>query len=316
VSNKLSIRSFKSFRTPSDRLLFTRRHKILLFVLLVVFSAQVVLRAQNPGIICTHFNVNNGLINNSVEYVYVDREGYVWFATATGLQQFDGFNFVNYLYNSDDSSSISYNFISTLSEDRNGNIWIGTLGRGLNTFNKERGIFYHTRNESDDGSYLTSNIIPRGRKVIVQDSEGFLWVNTNFGLNKLNIQTRSVEQFHGDLTGDIIYDQDLNTLWIASDRLKKFNVDSKKIEHFYVDEKILPDMTNISSIVMDKDGLIWLGSDAGIILFDKKTEQFYNLPGYLSASGANVIDSYSWSLRPVNAICEDNKGFIWIGINK
>ncbi len=296
---------------------FTKRIKVLLFILIVLCNyAHVAVRAQNPGIICTHYNVNNGLINNSVEYIYVDSEGYVWFATGTGLQQFDGFNFVNYLYNSNDSSSISYNFISTLSEDRNGNIWIGTLGKGLDTFNKEKGIFYHSNNESDNGLILTSSTIPRGRKVIAQDSEGYLWVNTNFGLNKINIATRSVEQYHGDLTGDIIYDQDLKALWIASDRLKKFNTLTNKIEHFYLNEEVLYGVTNIRSIVMDKDGLIWLGSDAGIALFDKKRKKFFNLPGYLSAADVMYTDTYSWSFRPVNAICEDNKGFIWIAVDK
>ena len=316
MSNKSSIRTFNLFKTTSTWMSFTKRYRVLLFILITICHVDVILKAQNPGIICTHYNVNNGLITNMVEYVYIDREGYVWFATATGLQQFDGFNFVNYLYNSDDSSSISYNFISTLFEDRNGSIWIGTLGKGLNIFNKESGVFYHLKNESDVGSFLTSNTIPRGRKVIAQDSEGYLWVNTNFGLNKINIETRTIEHFHGDLTGDIIYDQELKVLWIVSDRLKKFDTETKTIEHYYVNKEVMPDMTNLTSIVLDKDGLIWLGSDAGIVLFDKKSNQFYNLPGYLRASGVRFTDTYSWSFKPINAIYEDNKGFIWIAIDK
>jgi len=287
-----------------------------MIILISLCYAPTEVEAQNSGIICTHYNVNNGLINNSVEYVYIDKEGFVWFATSTGLQQFDGFNFINYLYNADDSSSISYNFISSVSEDRDGNIWIGTLGKGLNMFNKERGVFYHINNGSDDASILTSSIIPRGRKVIVQDSDGYLWINTNFGLNKINIETRSAEQFHGDLAGEIIYDQHLKVLWIASDRLKKFNIETKRIEHFYLNNDVLNGVTNINSIVMDKDGLIWLGTDAGIVLFDKKTSQFHNLRGYLKAINVQSTDKYSWSLNSINALYEDTKGYIWIAVNK
>ena len=79
---------------------------------------------------------------------------------------------------------------------------------------------------------------------------------------------------------------------------------------------VLHGVTNISSIVMDKDGLIWLGTDAGIVLFDKKTNQFHNLPGYLKAIQVQSADTYSWSFKPINALYEDNKGFIWIAINK
>ena len=115
--NKSLARTINRFKAISAGINSSGRYKVLLFILITIFYAHGALEAQNSGIICTHYNVNNGLITNSVEYVYVDREGYVWFATSTGLQQFDGFSFVNYLYNSDDSSSISYNFISTISED-------------------------------------------------------------------------------------------------------------------------------------------------------------------------------------------------------
>ena len=316
MRTKTSVRTSYLFNKAFVGIGISKPIKVLLLILITLSQSNTVLKAQNPGIICTHYNVNNGLITNSVEYVYVDVEGYVWFATATGLKQFDGFNFVNYLYNSDDSSSISYNFISTVSEDQKGNIWIGTLGRGLNILNKERGLFYHLRNESEEASLLTSNILPRGRKVIAQDSQGFLWINTLMGLNKINIETRSVEQFHGDLEGDIIYDKELKVLWIASDRLKKFNTETKKVEHFYINEEVLRGITNIGSIVMDKDGLIWLGTDAGLVLFDKNKDQFQNLPVYLNATSGQSVDKYPWSLRPINALYEDNKGFIWVAIEK
>ena len=54
------------------------------------------------------------------------------------------------------------------------------------------------------------------------------------GLIKINTGTRSIEQFHGDLEGDIIYDKEQNALWIASDRLKKFDILTKQPEHFYI----------------------------------------------------------------------------------
>ncbi|HJZ41834.1 MAG TPA: two-component regulator propeller domain-containing protein [Bacteroidales bacterium] len=260
MRTKTSVRTSYLFNKAFVGIGISKPIKVLLLILITLSQGNTVLKAQNPGIICTHYNVNNGLIPKR-------------------------------------------------------NIWIGTLSKGLNIFNKERGVFYHLKNESEDASLLTSNIIPRGRK-IAQDSQGFLWINTLMGLNKINIDSRSVEQFHGDLAGDILYDQELKVLWIVSDRLKKFNTETNKIDHFYINEEILHGIKNIGSIVMDKDGLIWLGTDAGLVLFDKKKDQFQNLPVYLNAISGQSVDKYSWSLSPINAIYEDNKGFIWIAIDK
>jgi len=125
-----------------------------------------------------------------------------------------------------------------------------------------------------------------------------------------------VEQFKGDLAGDIIFDQELGVLWIVSDRLKKFNTETKRIEHLYINKEVLPGVTNIGSIIMDRDGLIWLGTDAGIVLFDRSKGQFQNLPYYLNTITGHPAYRYFWSLRPVNALYEDNKGFIWVAIEK
>jgi signal transduction histidine kinase/ligand-binding sensor domain-containing protein/AraC-like DNA-binding protein len=308
--------TFKPFKVSLFSATLCRIQKIMLIIPFAVCFGSFMLKAQNPDILCVHYNVNNGLLNSSVEYVYVDSEGFVWFATTSGLQKFDGFNFTNYVYSSDDSLSVSYNFISTIYQDRSGKIWIGTL-KGLDVFNKESGLFHHFKNEPFQTSGININVIQRGRKVMAEDSEGFLWVNSmTFGLNKINVKTGSVEQFHGDLAGDIIYDKDENALWIASDRLKKFSVETKKIEHFYIGENVLPGVSAINSVIIDRNGLIWVGTDAGLVVFDKKTSMFYNLKDYLKRLNHRSDQSYPWSLKQITALFEDNKGFIWIAIEK
>ena len=306
----LSLRKFLLIRLHSFGL-----YRVLMIILISLCDAPTEMEAQNSGIICTHYNINNGL-SNSVEYVYVDREGYAWFASTTGLQKFDGYNFTNYVNNSEDTSSLSYNFISTLFEDRDGKIWIGTL-KGLDVFDKENDVFFHMKDDPFNTSVSNINVIDRGRKVIVQDKEGFLWVNTmTAGLIKINAGTRSAEQFHGDLEGDIIYDRGKNVLWIASDRLKKFDIQTKQLEHFYISDDVLHGATKINSTVMDKEGLIWLGTNAGLALFDKESFSFHTLQGYLKRLNPGTTEAYSWSLEPITALYEDDKGFMWIAIEK
>ncbi len=75
-----------------------------------------------------------------------------------------------------------------------------------------------------------------------------------------------------------------NALWIASDRLKKFDILNKQTGTFLHKRRVLPGVSEINSVVMDKEGLIWLGTNAGLALFDKETLSFHTLQGYLKES--------------------------------
>ncbi len=44
----------------------------------------------------THYGVENGLAQSSVNHFLQDHFGYLWVATAGGVSRFDGQNFVNY----------------------------------------------------------------------------------------------------------------------------------------------------------------------------------------------------------------------------
>ncbi len=56
--------------------------------------------------------------------------GFIWFGTESGLCRYDGYKFVTYTNNSEDSTSLSFNNIFSLLMDENGIIWVGTLGEG------------------------------------------------------------------------------------------------------------------------------------------------------------------------------------------
>jgi ligand-binding sensor domain-containing protein len=285
-------------------------------VFLIVLFLPSRSHAQSPGIICRHYNIQNGLISNNIEYVYVDREGYTWLATANGLQQFDGYNFTNYNYNADDTSSISYNFISSISEDTSGNIWIGTVGKGINILNKKKRIFYHLYNDPSHPQILTSNNIPRGQQDFALDEGGSMWVNTDNGLNKISTSDFLAEHYIGDFTGEILYDKTEKVLWIASNILKKFNPATNQIDYYQISSKSTGNQVKVNSFLMDDKGLFWLGTTAGLLIFDKTKRHFYTLDEYYSDSPTYKKISYEWSSNAVECIYADNQGFIWIAIDK
>lgn len=68
------------------------------------------------------FDTNNGLINNFVQAIAVDKEGKVWFGTKNGISVFDGsaWNAIT-----EKEGLVSANVLC-LAVDKNGVIWIGT----------------------------------------------------------------------------------------------------------------------------------------------------------------------------------------------
>ena len=73
-----------------------------------------------------HIFVKDGLPDNNVFWFLKDHLGFLWIGTGNGLVRYDGYNFVTYKHNPNDTSSISNNFITSVYEDKEGVLWIGT----------------------------------------------------------------------------------------------------------------------------------------------------------------------------------------------
>jgi ligand-binding sensor domain-containing protein len=76
------------------------------------------------------------------------------------------------------------NSLTTIAEDNNGRLWIGTWGKGIIMFEPESGLTEHYFRGKGEGTSLSHNRITR----IINDSHGTLWIGTmGGGLNILNI---------------------------------------------------------------------------------------------------------------------------------
>jgi signal transduction histidine kinase/ligand-binding sensor domain-containing protein/DNA-binding response OmpR family regulator len=270
--------------------------------------------AQSNRFIFEHYSAKNGLIHDLIEYVYIDSEGYVWLAQINGLQQFDGFDFVKYSFTPGDSNAISDNFITSIYEDHIGNIWIGTFSNGLEMFDKKKEVFHHFRHDPKNHNTISSNNIPRGKKVITQDKFGNLWVNTDHGLNKINLSTKAIDRFYGDFEGQLLYDSSEHVLWIAYKKLKKFNLSDYKLETFEV-KQITENNAIITSILIDQSGLLWLGSGSGLTVFNKSENEILSADQYLTSANAFFQD-YEWTHNPIKSLYRDYRGYIWMGMEE
>lgn len=86
--------------------------KVRFLFALSLLSVVVSLSAQN--FMFKHLEVADGLSNNSVYAILKDKDGFMWFGTASGLNRYDGYRFKVYRHLAEDSTSIPDNYVTGL----------------------------------------------------------------------------------------------------------------------------------------------------------------------------------------------------------
>lgn len=78
--------------------------------------------------------LEDGLSNSTVVDILQDNKERLWVATYNGLCLYDGYEFMVYHHDDDDSLSIGSDVIRSLDIDSEGKVWIGTSS-GLSVYN-------------------------------------------------------------------------------------------------------------------------------------------------------------------------------------
>jgi signal transduction histidine kinase/ligand-binding sensor domain-containing protein len=222
---------------------------------------------------------------DAVQSLLEDRSGGVWVGTyGGGLGRYDrrGQQFTYYRLDPNDENSLSAAAIWAIQEDRSGMLWIGTHGGGLDRYDRRTGEWRHYRNDPDDPGSLASDTILS----ILEDREGILWFGTDAGLDRLDPRNGSGPNL--------------------------------RFDHFQSDAGDPHSLSNNSvwTILQDRQGIIWLGTDFGLNSFDPQ------LPAGSETTTLRFTrylydpdDANSLSNSRVWPIYEDRFGVLWIGTN-
>ncbi|MCB0586793.1 MAG: helix-turn-helix domain-containing protein [Phaeodactylibacter sp.] len=126
---------------------------------------------------------STSLAHDFVSCIIEDRQdGVLWVGTNDGLSRFDPRTevFTNYFHEPGDTSSLPGNIIIRLAQGEEGDIWVGTLQKGLGRLHKKTGRFRKYQ------SFPRENICLLDVWGIVPDGEQ-LWLGTEMGMFTLDI---------------------------------------------------------------------------------------------------------------------------------
>ena len=266
----------------------------------------------------------NSLSSNMVGNIFEDSEGVLWIVTDNGLNSFNKkTNAVKrYLHDPKNSNSISSDSLigwgvgtGIISEDLNGNLWIGT-SKGLNRLNKDRTSFQVYIHLSTNPNSINEDWIGS----VLVDRSGILWTGTaNNGLIKANLNQKpfGIKQ---RITGDqnslsnknvtAILEDNAGDIWLGTDGggLNRWNKKTNQFTHFRHEQKNPGSLRSnqVFGVLEDKDGSLWVCNGDILSLLDKQTGQFthYN---------SNQNNFQDFDHRVIYSITEDKDGFIWLG---
>ncbi len=284
-----------------------RSHFVFLMFALIICPAVGL--SQTTNLRFKHISGEQGLSNSTIECIFQDDRGFIWFGTRDGLNRFDGNHMVIYRYNPSDTNSISDNYIRCISQDRSGAIWVGT-SNGLNRFDPKTDRFTRFKTRSDNLSSISHNLVTS----IYESKNGELWIGTWSGLNLYMPQKNSFLRIYAN---DIhpapenqlncVYKDASGRLWAGSEK-GLFYLDKKMqrlVPWHNANRSRLPKAIRI--IHSGADGMLWIGTvDDGLYAF---------APGRNSWKHYQHIDKDPSSLGSnlVRSIEVDKQGNLWVG---
>jgi signal transduction histidine kinase/ligand-binding sensor domain-containing protein/DNA-binding response OmpR family regulator len=203
-----------------------------------------------------HLTAEDGLSSNVVKCINKDSRGYLWVGCDNALNRYDGSKFVRYVHNPTDSTSISSGAIQSIFEDQEDRLWISSKN-GVCLFNYKTEKFTQV---TEAGAEITFG----GIFYVSIKNEFFLC--TPMGLYLLDKATNKFKKYFQssvDLRASSMLEDQFGNLYIGTweNGLIVFKENRKDFLIKKIQEG--SNSNSIESLVIDKSGVIWIGTRNG-----------------------------------------------------
>ncbi|GGA98830.1 MULTISPECIES: hybrid sensor histidine kinase/response regulator transcription factor [Mucilaginibacter] len=285
----------------------------VILTLVVLANLSFLANAQKPNLKFTALTTRQGLMGNAVNAIVKDNNGMMWVGTSESLNRYDGRKFKVYTLGAKRQVEPGSYEISSISMDRAGTLWVGTIGFGLYYYDKAADDF-KSFSSPLKGQRLSQGVIT----AVCANDKNEIWVGTVNGLDVISPDRKYISHFETGTgkPGQIpvksmgcIFEDSYSRIWICTNLGLYLYDDTHKgfkaFRHQKNDTRSLPSDV-VMTVSQDKAGNLWVGTANGLSRLDKDGEHFVNYC-------YNDKDETSLCGDIVYSIAADDKDHIWVG---
>lgn len=267
-------------------------------------------QTRAPSFRFQRLGVEDGLSDIFISDILQDESGFIWIGTQYGLNRFDGYEFLSFTYDADDTSSLAANWVESMDLDSAGNLWLGTWGGGLHKLALQtQGINRYPQTQTLKGTPISNRI-----SVVERASDGKIWMATPEGLALFDPDSGSFSYFPPNIRdrysslNALCFDP-RGFLWLGTPKGvvrmpiprkgDPFLQEPQGVTHF-------PKVSGVQHIHLDGDGNAWVAAQNGLALIGQ---------GEDSARLYTHAPQNRYSLRSGNAqtVYTDASQRVWVG---
>ncbi len=320
------------------------RFLYFLLMLLLLLPTSVFTGRANENKV-KHFGNNDGLSNSSINSIFQDSNGLMWFGTWDGLNVYNGAEFETFRHEryTDSVCTISHPVVRDIFEERKGVLWI-TTDFGINRFD----LATH-QIESYYLGYRDSGIFREKSFLATTDGNGHVLASVyNTGVFLFNAASKSFDpvelpQVDARSVTHLFFDAS-GHLWLVCDRPQEiwrltltFDKSGVGVTN---SERLTPEHPFVY-VCYDRQNRVWLQDDAHNLyschIAEKRFLPWYDWNGkklssrlnavlstsekiyFATTSGLIVCDKADWSVShlfsgiSIFSVCQGSQDILWVG---
>lgn len=271
----------------------------------------VVIRTNDMSVVRT-IRSADGLADNNIQSLLVDREGNLWIGTvSSGLNKLNTSTgrISHYFNQPSNPHSLVDNRIIYLYEDNAGVIWVGT-NNGVNKFDRIKQNFTTFRHiENNPASLASSNIWS-----LYEDENNVFWVGTDYGIDRIDRKEGTLFHYYtnpGSSSQVTVYSilKWNNYLLCGTDYgILYFDKGSGKFHVLKSKDESYKKINNKKTyqVFIDRKGNIWGSTREGLVVLDANNMKF-------SLYANNPENKKSLPYNIVRCALQDKNGDLYFG---